>query len=56
MVWFDLGIRVRPRFFDQVESGNKHFSLNHVHTYQNYEQRRQKIGTILGNKEPYFRK
>ena len=54
-----LKSRVRPRFFDQVghetmyaSSGNKHFftkSCQHQ-TYQNYEQSRQKLGTILGNK------
>ena len=51
--------RVRPRFFDQVEhetmyasSGNKHFFTKPCHrqTYQNYEQSRQKLGTILENK------
>ena len=51
--------RVRPRFFDQVAhetmyatSGNKNFFTKSCHrqTYQNYEQRRQKLGTILGNK------
>ena len=50
---------VRPRFLDQVEhetmyasSGNKYFFTKscHRHTYQNYEQSRQKLGTILGNK------
>ena len=48
--------RVRPRFFDQVghetmyaSSGNKHFFTKSCHrqTYQNYEQSRQKLGTIL---------
>ena len=52
-------IRVRPRFFDQVghetmyaSSGNKHFFTKSCHrqTYQNYEQSRQKLGTILENK------
>ena len=35
-----------------ASSGNKHFSTKFCHrqTYQNYEQRRQKLGTILGNK------
>ena len=51
--------RVRPRFFDQVghetmyaSSGNKHFFTKPCHrqTYQNHEQSRQKLGTILGNK------
>ena len=51
--------RVRPRFFDQVghetmyaSSGNKLFFTKscHCQTYQNYEQSRQKLGTILGNK------
>ena len=47
--------RVRPRFFDQVghaSSGNKHFFTKSCHrqTYQNYEQSRQKLGTILVNK------
>ena len=51
--------RVRPRFFDQIghktmyaSSGNKHFFTKscHRHTYQNYEQSRQKLGTILENK------
>ena len=43
-------------FFDQVGhktvytiSRNKHFSLN-LQTNQNYEQCRQKLGSILGNK------
>ena len=49
-------IRVRPRFFDQVghetmyaSSANKHFFTKSCHrqTYQNYEQSRQKLGTIL---------
>ena len=52
-------IRVGPRFFDQVghetmyaSSGNKHFFTISCHrqTYQNYEQSRQKLGTILENK------
>ena len=51
--------RLRPRFFDQVghetmyaSSGNKHFFTKSCHrqTYQNYEQSRQKLGTILENK------
>ena len=51
-------VRVRPRFFDQVgheamyaSSGNKHFFTKSCHrqTYQNYEQSRQKLVTILGN-------
>ena len=51
--------RVRPRFFDQVRyktmyasSGNKYFFTKscHCQTYQNYEQSRQKLGTILENK------
>ena len=51
--------RYRPRFFDQVghktmyaSSGNIHFFTKSCHrqTYQNYEQSRQKLGTILGNK------
>ena len=55
----DLKNRVRPRFFDKVahetiytSSGNKHFFTKtcHCQTYQDYEQRRQKLGTILGNK------
>ena len=53
-----VSIRVRPRFFDQVghetmyaSSGNKHFfTKSCCQTYQNYEQSRQKLGTILGNK------
>ena len=54
-------IRVRPRFFDQVgqetmyaSSGNKHFftKSRHRQTYQNYEQSRQKLSTILENKVP----
>ena len=54
-----LHSRVRPRFFDQVghetmyaSSGNKHFFTKSCHrqTYQNYEQSRQKLGTILENK------
>ena len=51
--------RVCPRFFDHnghetmyASSGNKHFFTKSCHhqTYQNYEQSRQKLGTILGNK------
>ena len=51
--------RVRPRFFDQVghetmyvSSGNKHIFTKSCHrqTYQNYDQSRQKLGTILENK------
>ena len=51
--------RVRLRFFDQVghetmysSSANKHFFTKSCHpqTYQNYEQSRQKLGTILENK------
>ena len=58
VVW-QLGIRVRLRFFDQVghetmyaSSGNKHFFTNSClcQTYQNYEQSRQKMGTFLENK------
>ena len=54
-----LRTKVRPRFFDQVERetmhasrGKKHFLTKscHCQTYQNYEQIRQKLGTILGNK------
>ena len=50
---------VLSRFFDQVghetmyaPSGNKHFFTKSCHrqTYQNYEQSRQKLGAILGNK------
>ena len=50
-----------PRFFDQVghetmyaSSGNKHFLTKSCHrqTYQNYEQSRQKLGTILVSKVP----
>ena len=57
----DILTRVRPRFFDQVvhetmyaSSGNKHFftKSSHRQTYQNYEQSRQKLGTILENKVP----
>ena len=56
-----MNSRVRPRFFDHfghetmyASSGNKHFSTKscHCQTYQNYEQSRQKLGTILGNKVP----
>ena len=51
--------RVRQRFFDQVGHetmyvswGNKNFFTKSCHrqTYQNYEQSRQKLGTILENK------
>ena len=51
--------RVRPRFFDQgghetmyASSENKHFFTKscHLQTYQNYEQSRQILGTILENK------
>ena len=54
-----IASRVRPIFFDQVghetmyaSSGNKHFFTKYCHcqTYQNYEQSRQKLGTILENK------
>ena len=57
----ELQDRYRPRFFDQVRyetmyasSGNKNFFTKSCHrqTYQNYEQSRQKLGTILGNKVP----
>ena len=59
ILWHGLQNRVRPRFFDQVghettyaSSGNKHFFTKSCHrrTYQNYEQRRQKLGTILEKK------
>ena len=49
------------RFFDQVRhenmyasSGNKHFFTKSCRrqTSQNYEQSRQKLGTILENKVP----
>ena len=52
-------VRVRLRVFDQVghetmyaSSENRHiFSKScHRQTYQNYEQSRQKLGTILENK------
>ena len=35
-----------------ASSGNKHFFIKSCHrqTYQNYEQSRQKLGTILENK------
>ena len=51
--------RVRPRCFDQVghqttsaSIGNRYFftKLYHHQAYQNYEQRRQKLGTFLVNK------
>ena len=51
--------RVRPRLFDQVghetmyaSSGNKHFFTKSCYrqAYQNYEESRQKLGTILENK------
>ena len=54
-----LLFRVRPRFFDQggheamyASSENKHFFTKSCHrqTYQNYEQSRQKLGTILEKK------
>ena len=54
-----IGARVCPRFFDQVghetshaSSGNNHFFCKscHCQTYQNFDQRRQNLGTILGNK------
>ena len=57
----DSSRSVRPRFFDQVghktmyaSSRNKHFFTKSCHqqTFQNYEQSRQKLGTILGNKVP----
>ena len=56
---WDIAVRVRPRFFDQVgheimyaSCGNKKFFTKSCHrqTYQNYEQSRQKFGTILENK------
>ena len=55
----EMTIRVRLRFFDQVghetmyaSSGNRHFFTKSCHrqTYKNYEQSRQKLGTILGKK------
>ena len=58
-VFMAMPIKVRPRFFDQVRhetmyavSGNKYFFTKSCHhqTYQNYEQSRQKLGTILENK------
>ena len=51
--------RVRPRFFDQVghetmyaSSGNKQFFTKCFkrQTHQNYEQSRQKLGTVLEKK------
>ena len=57
--YYHIVVRVRPRIFDQVghesmyaSSGNKHFFTKSCHrqTYQNYEQSRQKLGTILENK------
>ena len=51
--------RYRHRFFDRVghetmyaSSGNKHFFIKSCHgqTCQNYEQRQQKLGTVLENK------
>merc|ERR1712218_574465 len=62
---WDMYIRVRPRFFDQVghetmyaSSGNKHFFTKSCHrqTYQNYEQSQQKLGTIFVGSvhNPYF--
>ena len=54
-----LLIRYRHKFFDQVghettnaSSGNKHIFTNSCHRqiYQNYEQSRQKLDTILENK------
>ena len=51
--------RALSRLFDQVghetsyaSSGNKHFFTKYCHrqTYQNYEQSKQKLGTILENK------
>ena len=57
-----MGVRLHSRFFDQVgheimnaSSGNKHFFTKSCHrqTYQNYEQSRQKLGTILENRVSY---
>ena len=54
-----INLRYRPRFFDQVghqttyaSIGNKHFFNKSClrQTYQNYEQSRQKLGTLLENK------
>ena len=54
-----MEFRVRPKCFDQVGHDtmyasieNKYFFTKSCHpqTYQNYEQSRQKSGTILGNK------
>ena len=43
--------RVRPRFFDQVGHETMYANKScHRQTYQNYEQSRQKLGTILENK------
>ena len=44
--WVNLYIRVRPRFFDQVRHETMYASSGNK-TYQNYEQSRQKLGTIL---------
>ena len=55
----DRSFTTMTRFFDRVghktmyaSSGNKHFFTKSCHrqTYQNYEQSRQKLGTILENK------
>ena len=41
-----------------ASSGNRHFFTKSCHrqTYQNYEQSRQKLGTILENKVSYSQK
>ena len=59
LIWAMAHIRVLSRFFDPVghetmyaSSENKHFLTKKCHrqTYQNYEQRAQKLGTFLANK------
>ena len=55
---YSLTLESVQDFFDQVghetmyaSRGNRHSFTEscHCHTYQNYEQSRQKSGTILGN-------
>ena len=47
---FLIELDMKPRMY--AFSGNKHFFTKSCHrqTYQNYEQRRLKLGTILENK------
>ena len=47
-----IKLEMKPCMHLAISRGNKHFFTKscHCQTYQNYEQSRQKLGTILGNK------